>query len=383
MNQDYSEEARQLMNELDRLIPPHSTETQTSADPLIQAARHLAQGPDIKLSAASLDRIEARLRARTIEMHAEPVKPLPPRPAARPATRRFSPYRSLWRYAVAACLILALVVSAGVTKVSASSLPGETLYPVKRAVESGRLALVSDNGEPGLRVDLASRRLDEFKALLERDEVYPQALEEADDHLDRALELMARGYGNRAALSVRVSNLLDRQTTLITQAVPQASDRQRQHLESLMNNVLVLQEAALDLHSELFPPTSTPTLTATIPPSLTPLPPTSTITPTASSTLTPTATPTASAVPSGTITPLPTNTLRPSQTVTYTILTPNDGSDPASLDDEVTPSSASPTRTPPGHGPTPGLGHGNAPGQGGSNPGNGNNGQPPGQQKSK
>jgi hypothetical protein len=270
-----------------------------------------------------------------------------------------------------------------VTKASASSLPGETLYPVKRAVESGRLALVSDNGEPGLRVDLASRRLDEFKALLERDEVYPQALEEADDHLDRALELMARGYGNRAALSVRVSNLLDRQTTLITQAVPQASDRQRQHLESLMNNVLVLQEAALDLHSELFPPTSTPTLTATIPPSLTPLPPTSTITPTASSTLTPTATPTASAVPSGTITPLPTNTLRPSQTVTYTILTPNDGSDPASLDDDVTPRGVSPTRTPPGHGPTPGLGHGNAPGQGGSNPGNGNNGQPPGQQKSK
>jgi len=42
--------------------------------------------------------------------------------------------------------------------------------------------------------------------------------------------------------------------------------------------------------------------------------------------------------------------------------------------------SGTPTGTPPGHGPTPGLGS-NPPGHGGENPGIGNQGKPPGQDK--
>ncbi len=119
MTTENPNEIRDLMDRLDRAVPPYSKKALLpDSDPMVSAAQRLAQGPTIQLSDSALDRIEARLRARTAELH--PAK----RPA--PPTRVFprrTRWQQVWRYA-AACLIVFLVL-ANVAQASASSLPGD------------------------------------------------------------------------------------------------------------------------------------------------------------------------------------------------------------------------------------------------------------------
>jgi hypothetical protein len=352
------DEFRDLMDRLDRALPPHSRHVdEADADPLMDAARRLAQGPDISLSDPAQDRIEALLRARTAALHTRPAT------GRRVAPRRGS-MRRLIRLAVAACLIIVLATF-GTVRASANTLPGDTLYPVKRAVESGRLALVSDDGEPGLRVTLAERRIGEFGTLLrERRDVYPRALEEAIDQLNRTMALLAAGYGDAAALGARIASLTRWQTVLINQAAPLASPGDAQRLQTV-----AFENAALQVR--VLPPEATPDVVPQLLVTITPSP-------------APTSTPTLTPMPSPTATPtaLATETEIPVATTMGSVQP--EGDTPQGKPKTPKPSSANltPTRTPPGHGPTPGLGH-NPPGHGGNNPGNGNNGKPPGQDKDK
>ena len=352
------QQTRALMELLDRAIPPHTQQVIAvgdDSDPLLAAARRLALGPRPALSPAARERIEARLRA---QMAAAPPRVHESRPAP-----RWRPGLAL-RAAVA--LFLVVVVSlAGLTSASASSLPGDTLYPVKRAIEGARLALVSQGSEAGLRVGLAERRLDEFTRLLDRHEVYPPVLEEASDELDRALDLLAAGHSARAPLDARIAALTQQQTALIARAAPLAGFEDFLRLGQAQERNLAVQQRLADEGSVPgFVPERTPTPT--------PIP-----TPTASPTSAPTATPTASPSPTTTLTATGTATPTPTGTVTITVTGTR----------TVAPGAAgkrsdTPTRTPPGHGATPGLGQ-NPPGQGGTNPGIGHDGQPPGQTKPK
>lgn len=340
MNYD---DIQNLMDHLDRAVPPHSRAVSGSEDdPLVAAAQQLAQGPAVRLSDAALNRIEAQLR------QAASVR--------RPVRHSDSARRSSWnvnrvlRYAAAACLIIVLSVT-GVTGVSADSLPGDQLYPVKRTVEGVRLALASDNSEPGLRVGFAERRLDEFQALLvERHKLYPRALEEATAELNRALDLLAAGHGDRRELDPRIRTLAQQQARLVDRAVPLINSfNQSQQLQTVADENHAIQQRLLDEGSI---PGYVPDPTAA--PIPTPVP-TPTPTPTATPTATPTYTPTPTMTPTGTLTP---DALKESS------------------------GGKKPKRTPPGHGATPGLGH-NPPGHGGSNPGVGNDGNPPGRDKGK
>lgn len=74
----------------------------------------------------------------------------------------------LWRstaFAAAAAATVILFMAAGVTYASANALPGDLLYPVKRAAESARLWLASDDAQVNLHLGLADRRLAEALAV--------------------------------------------------------------------------------------------------------------------------------------------------------------------------------------------------------------------------
>lgn len=377
MSAEFPNDIRDLMDRLDRALPPHTRASGAAdGDPLVEAARRLAEGPDFPLSNAALDRIEARLRQRTAEL---------PRPVQRPAVRPVR--RNLWgvlRYAAAACLIVVLALG-GVTGASASSLPGDTLYPVKRTVEDVRLALVTEGNEPGLRVNLADRRLDEFETLLDdRQKVYPKSLEEASDQMTRALDLLSSGHGNRTQIVPRIATLTHRQAALILRAAPQAGFKEWKRLQALAGENATLQ---LRLASEGsvpdFVPDTTPTPTATPSPvpssTATPVAaPETTFTATPSSTpsATPTRTPTRtpSVSPTATMSATPTRTPSASPTATPSaMVTRTPTYFPLIVSTPVVTEAAileEPSRTPPGHGPTPGLGD-NPPGHGGDNPGQG------------
>ena len=159
----------------------------------------------------------------------------------------------MWRYVAAACLVMILAVT-GVTRASANTLPGERLYPVKRAVEDARLALVTDSGEPGLRVDLAGKRVDEFDRLLDDERVYPRALEEAAHHLTGALDRLLDGYGDQDALLPRMLGLLDAQTILIARAGFLATPEEQQRLDDVTaRNVLLRDRIARATGAERAP----------------------------------------------------------------------------------------------------------------------------------
>jgi hypothetical protein len=103
-------------------------------------------------------RIEARLREAVI--------------AQRPAR---AARRTILRWALAALAgIAALALTSAVA--SAHSLPGETLYPVKRATEAVRLLFTPPSQQAAFHATLAQRRLDELVALAERGDADPARL---------------------------------------------------------------------------------------------------------------------------------------------------------------------------------------------------------------
>jgi hypothetical protein len=77
--------------------------------------------------------------------------------------------RRFWRPALTILAVMAILVmsSKGLLIASAHSIPGDTLYPLKRSVESTQLHLVSDPAKRQLlEQEFGDRRVDETKSLL-------------------------------------------------------------------------------------------------------------------------------------------------------------------------------------------------------------------------
>jgi hypothetical protein len=204
-------DADQLADRLDRMLPPHGlgVPDPPEGDPALAVALRLARGPHPALDADAVARVGARL-----------IAAVDSRPAARRIT--FRPAMGVIRWAAAACLVL-VVVAVSTATASARSLPGDTLYPVKRLVEQGRLALASDGGEVTLRLDLAGRRLDEFETLLKQGEVHPETLDDATEQMNSTLALVEDGVGTPETVANRLIDLSTRQAGLAEEASVQAN----------------------------------------------------------------------------------------------------------------------------------------------------------------
>ncbi|MBP7690059.1 MAG: hypothetical protein KA765_19240, partial [Thermoflexales bacterium] len=141
-------------------------------EPLLQTAaqvRTLPRPPG--LDAEKRRAIEQQLLNRAVQFKA----PLAPRPSQRPASKSL---RLRWGWVALVCFVL-FIGGTGLVTASASSLPSDALYPVKRLAEQISVATTSGADQVNLRVDLARRRLDEFEALAKRDDVRPELMTEA------------------------------------------------------------------------------------------------------------------------------------------------------------------------------------------------------------
>ncbi len=370
MTPDRSDESRDLMDRLDRALPPHTHTVHADGDdPLVDAARRLAEAPHVALSDAAVRRIEARVQARLAETPSLGSSDL--------FSHRHTLLRVL-RLAVAACLVIFVLGTVSAVHASASSLPGDTLYPVKRAIESGRLAVVATSDEANLRVELAIRRVDEFRRLLARGDVYPHALEESSNQLWTAARLLDAGAGDRDRLGPQIDGVAQQQAALAAQAFPAASVEEQAQLQTVTGDSTVLHE----LYGDGSPISVEPAATdepAAIPlvsspvPSLTPsatAPPTST--PTA--TMTPTVTMTATATVTATVTPTR-RAITPTRRPLSDSIVPQPGA--TRLPTLVPHPGRFPTLTPTAPGAQAGNGQ-SAPGQQDGGPGNSEN--APGQQ---
>jgi len=301
----------------------------------LAAARQAAVRP------AARDALEERLRARMAE---------------RPARRRAR--RPAWLPIAAATLLAIVVLGVGVATASASSLPGDLLYPVKRWGESVLLQLATGPGRVGALLDSAQRRLEEFEALSDRGVVDVMLLEEFAAHAqDATAASEALRDDQRAEALHRVVALV----TLGQQTALDTADEAGADLSGAADALSGLRASAWRKLLSSPAPESTRTQTPH---------------PTRRSTRTATSTPTSSRTPRRTATPGPPDWVTPSDRPPST--PPGRGTPGAGLTwtpsgrgtppvpQIVTPTPRPPRPSPPGQG-TPGRGQTSTPsGQGDS-----------------
>lgn len=118
----------------------------------------------------------------------------------RPAQRR-SRLRERHLGAAAAAAVL-VATTAGVAAAADTSLPGDTLYPVKRGLEQLQIAMNSNDAARGAEhLRLAGERLDEVEGLLENGASVEQigsALTAYSEHAEEGSHLMFRAYQSEA-----------------------------------------------------------------------------------------------------------------------------------------------------------------------------------------
>ncbi len=132
-------------------------------------------------------------------------------------------------WAVALAVVLALFLTgAGTVTASASSLPGDTLYPLKTATEKVQgFFTFGSEAKTGHYMKLAERRLNEIEALARQNRTIPQSVLDAlNEDTEQALELLVKHKpaGKRLlnrliALTANQKSVLER---VIEQVPPQA-----------------------------------------------------------------------------------------------------------------------------------------------------------------
>lgn len=191
--------------------------------PLLQVATQLPPTSQPAMSAEGWQRGEVRLLARASELRMRRID-LTPNP------QRFNLFRLFgWsrRLVMIATIIFLLIGFVGMGTVSAAndSLPGSSLYPVKRTAESIiSLTAWTPERQTNLHLTWAERRLSEVEALLNRDgSVEEGLLTDLAHETEQALTSAAQG--ERESLKAVVSQTEQQQQVLgqlLTKA-PQAA----------------------------------------------------------------------------------------------------------------------------------------------------------------
>jgi hypothetical protein len=203
-----------------------------------------------------------------------------------------------------ASVLLVTILGAGTVAISANSLPGDTLYPVKRISEEVQLLLTLGEERKAQLVErLDARRREEALAVSSTQRV-------ADLSFRGKVEAVQHGQWNIGGVPVRVSD-----ETLVGEGV-QVGTFVRVQVRSLSDGTLLASSILAEPLAKPPQLTASPTPEETAAPTLAPTPsPTPTTSPTSRApaqtmpTSTPSATPTAT--PTSTPSPTPTVTITP------------------------------------------------------------------------
>jgi hypothetical protein len=284
-------------------------------------------------------------------------------------TRGERPQNGVWgrawrlglvRAALAAAVVLGPVLaSAGVVSAATGSLPGETLYPVKRATEAAQVVLTPEPNQTALHLTLAENRTHELSVLVARGappvDVVAALTNEMLSETETALvKVQAAPNMQRTDLLRQVLAGIERQQAVLVAAkaaLPSAGQAsldnglQTSAAQHVRTQTLVKQAEAVAIAAAATAtatPTATPTVTLVTPaasepatagatpvvsvpaqntdePASSPTPePTLTPSPTDSPTDAPSATPSATATTRPTLRPTRTPTATPSPTDTPT-----------------------------------------------------------------
>lgn len=211
---------------LDRLLAGERVGVHEDLVPLIETAGRVRAG----LRADVPAEVAGAHVAAMIEAAADPT---PARGAVRPPRPR-----SRGLAIVLATAIVLTLSAAQLAFASTDSLPGDALYPVKRAVERINLALHPSAESKGrLHLQFAARRLGEVQALIEqnRPELVGETLADLDAEADAAVaDLASAGVGHdlealRDHIEEQLQKHLDRLVFLRDNVVPEQGQKEIQN----------------------------------------------------------------------------------------------------------------------------------------------------------
>lgn len=138
---------------------------------------------------------------------------------ARSAIRPIAPRLPVWqRRGVFAMmsLVLSVLFLFSAVGVSAASMPGDVLYPIKRAAEQVRLAFTPDQDQAAVHLELAQVRLHELDILAQRGEVSTELLAEIEVETNTVLERVASlPAEQQQALLTRMASFQDGQLLVL------------------------------------------------------------------------------------------------------------------------------------------------------------------------
>ncbi|HTP11434.1 MAG TPA: DUF5667 domain-containing protein [Anaerolineae bacterium] len=146
---------------------------------LLELAERVQAAPPTQLASDKRRSLEMRLLKRAAQLRSNPV--------SQSTTPRLSPWRRSFALALAAVIAVTLLLSTAVSA-SAASVPGDVLYPIKRAAEQVRLALTPDEQQVDLHLEFARQRLQELNVLQERGEVSEELLTEISSETTSVLD---------------------------------------------------------------------------------------------------------------------------------------------------------------------------------------------------
>jgi len=146
-------------------------------EPLLRVALRFMHTPRVGMPPSAREQLETQLRAR--------MSLLPARSTVSGVRSRPLAMRLAW---LATGLALAVFLGAGAVAASASSLPGDALYLVKRWSESVAVQFAGDAARFDVQLEQAQRRLAEFQTLAGRGDAPVALLAEFESAVQAAAE---------------------------------------------------------------------------------------------------------------------------------------------------------------------------------------------------
>lgn len=218
---------------------------------LLKTAEHVrAASPPAPMDIDKRLALESRLLQRAEHLRLRAAQ----RPAARPVPawrRRFA--------VVAASFAMIVVLIGSAVSASASTMPGDVLYPVKRAVEQVRLTFAAEHQQTDLHVEFARRRLREFRVLAERGELATDLLDEISGETTAVLQQVpALPQDRQQAVLTSLVDFQDQQEQVLKVIASSAQgDAQARVMTALADSEAKRKQVA-DLLGRTAPPGDSP-----------------------------------------------------------------------------------------------------------------------------
>lgn len=164
----------------------------------------------------------------------EEARRIQTRAASRPVAPRLPVWRRRGVLAVMS-LVLTVLFLFSTISVSAASVPGDVLYPIKRAAEQVRLAVTPDQDQAVVHLELAQVRLQELVTLTQRGEVPAELLADIEAETSVVLERVASlPAEQQQALLTRLASFQDGQMLVLGKVAALAQGDQQTKIKAAL-----------------------------------------------------------------------------------------------------------------------------------------------------